>query len=136
MNPPRTMSPPETMRKRAFTFHLAAAICAVAVASLGVPAAAAAQSRADEALKARVEAALESASDVPADSIAVEVRNGVVTLTGSVVCDECGGRRTPGGFGTVQQSLGAVVRAIPGVESVEFKLEYAPRAGPPGGAGG
>ena len=130
------MSPPETMRNAASTFHLAVAICAVAVASLGVPVSAAAQSRADEALKARVEAALESASDVPGDSLTVEVRNGVVTLTGSVVCDECGGRRTPGGFGTVQQSLGAVVRAIPGVESVEFKLEYAPRAGAPGGAGG
>ena len=59
-----------------------------------------------------------------------------MTLTGSVVCDECGGRRTPGGFGTVQQSLGAVVRAIPGVESVEFELEYESRAEPSGGAGG
>ena len=134
MSPTETMSPPGTMRKRASRFQLAVAICAVAVASLGVPAAA--QSRADGVLKARVEAALESASDVPADSLTVEVRNGVVTLTGSVVCDECGGRRTPGGFGTVQQSLGAVVRAIPGVESVEFKLEYPPRAGAPGGAGG
>jgi len=80
----------------------------------------------DELLQERVEAALASASDVPADAITVVVDGGVVTLTGSVVCQECGGRRTPGGFGTVQQSLGAVVRAIPGVESVEFELEYAP----------
>jgi len=52
-----------------------------------------------------------------------------VTISGSVVCQECGGRRTPGGSGTVQQSLGAVVRAIPGVESVEFELEYEPSPG-------
>ena len=87
-----------------------------------------------------VEAAIARASDVPADAITVVVIDGVVTVTGSVVCEECGGRRTPGGFGTVQQSLGAVVRAIPGVQSVEFDLQYERRAGPPpgpsGGAGG
>ena len=120
------------MRGRASTFHLAVAICAVAVANLGVTASAAAQSRTDLALKARVEAALVSASDVPADSIRVEVNDGVVTLSGSVVCEECGGRRTPPGFGTVQQSLGAVVRAIPGVERLEFKLRYQPAVGGPG----
>ncbi len=116
------------MRKSISTFRLAVAICAVAVANLGVPASAAAQSPADLALKVRVEAALASASDVPADSITVAVSEGVVTLTGSVGCQECGGRRTPGGSGTVQQSLGAIVRAIPGVESVEFKLRYQPRS--------
>ena len=87
-----------------------------------------------------MEAAIARASDVPADAITVVVIDGVVTVTGSVVCEECGGRRTPGGFGTVQQSLGAVVRAIPGVQSVEFDLQYERRAGPPpgpsGGAGG
>ena len=31
-------------------------------------------------------------------------------------CDGCGGSSTPGGAATVQQSLGAVVRAVPGVE--------------------
>lgn len=87
---------------------------------------AAAQTAPDTLLKARVEAALESASDVPADSITVQVSDGVVTLAGSVVCDGCGGRSTPGGTGTVQQSLGAVVRAIPGVERVEFRLRYGP----------
>ncbi|HUP51219.1 MAG TPA: BON domain-containing protein [Longimicrobiales bacterium] len=85
-----------------------------------------AQTAADAALAMRVEAALASASDVPADSIAVQVRGGGVTLTGSVVCDGCGGRSTPGGTGTVQQSLGAVVRAVPGVERVEFRLRYGP----------
>ncbi len=117
------------MRKRTSTIQLATAICAVAVASLGVPATAAAQSPEDEVLKVRIVAALQSATDVPADSITVAVSDGVVTLTGSVVCQECGGRRTPNGFGTVQQSLGAIVRAVPGVESVKFKLEYEPRSG-------
>ncbi len=116
------MSEPVTVRKRASRFHLAVALSfGVAVVlgacGSGVP---------DEVLKERVESALASASDVPAGSIAVEVSDGVVTLTGSVVCQECGGRRTPPGSGTVQQSLGAVVRAIPGVTSVEFDLEYEP----------
>jgi osmotically-inducible protein OsmY len=79
---------------------------------------------ADEVLAARVEAVLQAASDLPADSIDVVARAGVVTLTGSVVCEECGGTRTPNGSGTVQQSLGAVVRAVPGVERVVFDLVY------------
>ena len=121
-----------TVKKRTPKSHLPVAICFSAAVALGACGAAAGQSVPDEVLKERVEAVLESASDVPADAITVEVSNGVVTLTGSVVCEGCGGRLTPGGFGTVQQSLGAVVRAIPGVESVEFELEYEPR----GGAGG
>ena len=68
------------------------------------------------------------------DAITIVVVDGVVTVTGSVVCEQCGGRRTPGGFGTVQQSLGAVVRAIPGVQSVEFELQYEQPDGPPGGS--
>ena len=123
------------MRKKASAFQLAVAICAGTIANLGVTASAGAQSPADLELKARVEAALVSASDVPADSITVEVRDGVVTLSGSVACEECGGRRTPPGFGTVQQSLGAVVRAVPGVARLEFKLRYQPAAGRAGGAG-
>ena len=118
-------------------FHrgLLVAFCFGAAVALGACGSAATQRAPDEVLKERVEAALESTSDVPADSITVEVSNGAVTLTGSVVCEGCGGRLTPGGFGTVQQSLGAVVRAIPGVESVEFELEYESPAGPSGGAG-
>ena len=42
----------------------------------------------------------------------MQVESGVVTLSGSVLCDGCGGNATPGGAGTVQQSLGAVVRAL------------------------
>ena len=92
------------MRKRVYTFRLAVAISFGAVLALG----ACASGVPDELLQERVEAALASASDVPADAITVMVSDGVVTLTGSVVCEECGGRRTPPGFGTVQQSLGAV----------------------------
>lgn len=84
-------------------------------------------SEADSLLAARVDAAIRAASDVPADSIRVEVSEGVVSLVGSVVCDDCGGTSTPGGTGTVQQSLGAVVRAVPGVEEVRFYLRYQPR---------
>jgi hypothetical protein len=54
------------------------------------------------------------------------VSDGIVTLTGSVLCDDCGGRSTPGGTGAVQQSVGALVRAVPGVERVEFRLRYGP----------
>lgn len=86
--------------------------------------AAEAQSTGDEQLRQRVEQALEGASDLPADAITVSVRDGIVTLRGSVVCDTCGGSRTPPSFGTVQQSLGAVVRAIPGVARVRFDLKY------------
>jgi len=123
--------------ERVSTFRLAVAICACASLSLGAYGSAdAAQNVPDDVLQARVEAALMSASDLPADSITVEVSGGVVTLSGSVVCEECGGSRTPGGFGTVQQSLGAVVRAIPGVVRLEFELLYQPVAGGAGGAGG
>ena len=87
---------------------------------------AAAQSASDDALRTRVEAALAAAADLPADSISVQVQGGVVTLSGSVLCDDaaCGGNATPGGAGTVQQSLGAVVRAIPGVTDLRFVLRY------------
>lgn len=77
----------------------------------------------DEELAERVETALASASDVPAGDIRVSVTDGVVTLSGSLACEDCGGARTPAGTGSIQQSLGAIVRAIPGVESVEFELE-------------
>lgn len=122
-----------TGRKTASGGHLAIAICFAAAAVFGAGGSVEAQSAADNALKSRVEVALAYASDVPADAISVEVRDGVVTLIGSVVCDDCGGRRTPPGTGTVQQSLGAVVRAVPGVSRVEFKLEYQPPE-PPGDA--
>ena len=91
-----------------------------------VPRGASAQDRpaADSVLVVRVEAAIAGASDLRADSLTVAVTDGVVTITGSVLCDDCGGTRTPNGTGTVQQSLGAVVRAVPGVERVRFDLVY------------
>ena len=116
--------------------HLALVACLGTATALGACASDVPEAPPDDVLQERVEAAIARASDVPADSITVAVSAGVVTLTGSVVCEECGGRRTPPGFGTVQQSLGAVVRAIPGVRSVEFDLRYQRPAGPPGGAGG
>lgn len=98
-------------------------------ASAQTPADPAAEMRtaADSALAARVDAAIRAASDVPADSVRVIAVEGTVDVTGSVMCDGCGGTRTPGGTGTVQQSLGAVVRAVPGVEQVRFFLRYRPR---------
>ena len=113
-------------------FRVALAICVAAAVSACTYGSAAAQSSPDAMLADRVEAAIGAASDLPASSLTVEASDGVVTITGSVVCEECGGTRTPPGVGTIQQSLGAVVRAVPGVERVEFDLQYRP----PGGAGG
>ena len=76
----------------------------------------------DQQLRERVEAVLASASDIPGAAIAVDVSDGVVKLSGSLACDDCGGLRTPGGTDTIQQSVGAIVRAVPGVEKVEFNL--------------
>lgn len=101
-------------------------IFAVAL-TVGAPSGASAQSAADQALLERVEAAIRSASDLPADSIEVSVSDGVVTLRGALVCDGCGAGATPGGTATLEQNLGAVVRAVPGVEKVEFELEYGRR---------
>ena len=64
----------------------------------------------DDVLKARVEAALAGATDVDAARITVEARRGVVTVAGQVT------------NGFEQQSLGAVVRAVPGVDTVSFSL--------------
>lgn len=94
--------------------------------TVGLAAPAAAQASPDEELRARVAAAVDDAADLPADSLTITVARGVVTITGSVVCDDCGGNATPGGAGTVQQSLGAVVRAVPGVVEVRFQLRYRP----------
>ena len=116
--------------------HLALVACLGAATVLGACGPDVPEAPPDDVLEERVEAAIARASDVPADSITVEISDGVVTLTGSVVCEACGGSRTPGGFGTVQQSLGAVVRAIPGVQGVEFELRYQQPTEPPGGAGG
>jgi osmotically-inducible protein OsmY len=85
-----------------------------------------AQSTSDDALETGVIAAIANASDLPPDAFSVAASDGVVRITGSVVCEDCRGMLTPGGIQSVQQTLGAVVRAVPGVESVEFDLEYQP----------
>jgi len=85
-----------------------------------------AQSLADQALEARVITAIANAADLPADAFSVVASDGVVKVTGSVVCESCGGMETPGGIQSIQQTLGAVVRAVPGVERVEFDLEFQP----------
>lgn len=77
----------------------------------------------NQALAGRVQAALESATDLPPE-LSVEVDDGVVMISGSLACENCGGNRTPGNIGTIQQSLGTVVRAVPGVTEVRFQLDY------------
>ena len=83
---------------------------AVVVAMFGCAARQASVTFEDQALQARVEAALASASDVTGAGIAVEAMRGVVTLTGQVASV------------TEQQSVGAIVHAIPGVREVSFSL--------------
>jgi hypothetical protein len=126
----------KTVRKRASSFHLPVVIYFSTALALGACGSDAARIVPDDVLRGRVEAAVASASDLPENAITVEVSNGVVTLTGSVVCEDCGGLRTPGGSSTIQQSLGAVVRAIPGVQRLDFELEYETPAGPSSVAGG
>ena len=76
----------------------------------------------DDQLKQNVEAVLSGASDLPHSGLSVAVEGSVVTVSGSIDCEDCGGLRTPGGIDNIQQSLGAVIRAVPGVERVEFLL--------------
>ena len=75
----------------------------------------------DADLQRHVEIAIENASDLPRQ-LQVEVNSGVVRLTGSLQCENCGGNATPGQQSTIQQSLGAVIRSVPGVTHVEFYL--------------
>ncbi len=77
----------------------------------------------DDQLKQAVDAALAGASDLPPSGLMVEVDNGVVMISGTIDCEDCGGLRTPGGVDNIQLSIGAVVRAVPGVGQVEFSLD-------------
>jgi osmotically-inducible protein OsmY len=104
----------------------AASVLVFAAVALLHPSRSWAQSAADGALKAKVEAVLGSMSDVPSDSITVQASAGVVTLSGTLVCDRCGAGATPGGTATLEQNVAAVVRAVPGVEKVEIRLKYEP----------
>jgi len=75
----------------------------------------------DEQIKARVQVAIARQADLP-QQIEVEVKSGIVSISGSLACETCGGLRTPGNLATVQQSLGAVIRAVTGVSRVIFDL--------------
>lgn len=120
-------APPAARVARASCVLLAAAAFVLLAPRAAAAQTPSSQSPADSLLAARVEAAIRAASDLPVDSLRVEVSRGVVSLLGSVVCEECGGTSTPGGTGTVQQSLGAVVRAVSGVEEVRFYVRYRTR---------
>ena len=76
----------------------------------------------DSQLQTRVQSAIMAASDLPGENFQVQVSSGIVSVTGSLACETCGGYSTPGGPGNVQMSLGAVVRAVPGVQQVRFQL--------------
>lgn len=69
-------------------------------------------------LQSRIEQALATAMDVDADTLTVEATSGVVTVRGQVAS------------GFEQQSVGAIVRAVPGVTRVRFEMQVAdPGAG-------
>lgn len=78
----------------------------------------------DADLQRNVEIAVSSASDLP-PQLQVEVIDGIVRVSGSLLCETCGGNATPGRVGTIQQSIGAVIRAVPGVKRIEFFLDSA-----------
>jgi osmotically-inducible protein OsmY len=77
----------------------------------------------DDQIQTQVESAIANASDLPS-GLSIDVTNGVVSISGSVACEDCPGLRTPANVGTIQQTLGAIVRAIPGVTRVDFDLDY------------
>lgn len=100
--------------------HVAAVVALVFMVATGASACAARapSTSGDDELKTRVEAALTRATDVNAAALVVETSGGVVTLTGRVVS------------GFEQQSVGAIVRAVPGVSDVRFSLSVEdPQAG-------
>ena len=113
-----------TLKTAGWTFYSALVIGSVAAAALGGCASPSTQGPSDEVLRARVQAALENAADVPGREITVEVADGVVTLTGQVSSDAL--RGVPYPSATVQQSIGAVVRAVPGVKEVRFSIQIEP----------
>ena len=79
----------------------------------------------DAQLQSAIAVALANSSDLP-PALQVNVAGGIATISGSLACEECEGNVTPGSSGTVQQSIGAVVRAVPGVSRVEFVFSTDP----------
>lgn len=98
------------------------AACDSGTESTSVEPAAVSPGAMDDRIQSQVEAAIAGASDLPAAGFSVEVSQGVVHVSGSLDCEDCGGMRTPANVNTIQQTLGAVVRAIPGVTQVQFDL--------------
>ena len=99
------------VNQRAVAVGLAMVVALVGAASaLGCAAREVSSQRVGDELRARVEAALVVASDVDATGIRVSASGDVVTVTGHV------------GSGFEQQSVGAIVRAVPGVSEVRFML--------------
>ena len=80
---------------------------------------------ADAELQAQIEAVLQEQPDLP-PGLQVAVEAGRATISGNLDCEDCAGQATPGTLGTVQQSVGAVVRAVPGVTAVQFSFSSAP----------
>jgi osmotically-inducible protein OsmY len=69
------------------------------------------QTPADDVLRSRVLDALSTALDVNASRVEVEADAGLITVRGRVAS------------GFEQQSVGAIVRAVPGVARVRFDLQ-------------
>ena len=102
----------------------AAILCIAALAIVQAGQQQAVRAPADDVLKARVAAALAAASDVPGRDIAVDVKSGVVILKGRVSANSMRGVTYPTAM--MQQSIGAVVRAVPGVKEVRFEIQVDP----------
>jgi osmotically-inducible protein OsmY len=102
----------------------AAILCIATLAIVQAGQQPAVRAPADDVLKARVVAALAAASDVPGRDIAVDVKSGVVTLKGRVSANSMRGVTYPTAM--MQQSIGAVVRAVPGVKEVRFEIQVDP----------
>lgn len=86
---------------------------------------AAAPEQTDAELQTIIDTLVKQQLDLP-QGLQVTVTDGRVMLTGSLECENCGGNATPGTSDTIQQSLGAVVRAIPGVADVQFSFTGQP----------
>ena len=109
--------------RRHFRAALAAAV-ALVVAGCAVPDDRTPQERAaDEAIGRQVEAALKAAPYLDADHVTVEVMRGVARLTGEVRDDA-----------DLRSAL-RVCSAVPGVQSVDDRLEIMDFGQPGGGEG-
>ena len=79
----------------------------------------------DSDIQAQITTLLSSQPDLPS-GLQVSVVGGRVSISGSLVCEDCAGQETPGSYGSVQQSVGAIARAVPGVGEVVFSLASPP----------